>query len=40
MSWKGIDKGPKMRIVIQFVLWTIVFTVISMALIKLGIINY
>mgnify|MGYP001481079037 CR=1 FL=1 len=40
MSWKGIDKGPKMKIVIQFVLWTIVFTVISMALIKLGIINY
>tara|TARA_B100001093_G_C26653636_1_gene938607 strand:+ start:873 stop:995 length:123 start_codon:yes stop_codon:yes gene_type:complete len=40
MSWKGIDKGPKMRIVIQFILWTIGFAAISMALIKLGIINY
>ena len=40
MSWKGIDKGPKMRIVIQFILWTIGFVAISMALIKLGIINY
>ena len=28
MSWKGIDKGPKLTIIIQFLGWTILFFVI------------
>ena len=25
MTWKGIDKGSKINILIQFILWTIAF---------------
>ena len=39
MSWKGIDKGPKLKIIIQFIGWTILFFVIVFALKMLGIIN-
>ena len=39
MSWKGIDKGPKLTIIIQFIGWTILFFVIIFALKILGIIN-
>ena len=28
MSWKGIDKGPKLFIVIQFVGWLLLFFII------------
>ena len=28
MSWKGIDKGPKLYIVIQFVGWLVAFFVV------------
>ncbi len=28
MSWKGIDKGPKLFIVIQFIGWLLLFFVI------------
>ena len=39
MSWKGIDKGPKLTIVIQFMVWTALFFVIVLALKMLGFIN-
>ena len=39
MSWKGIDKGPKLTIIIQFIGWNILFFVIVFALKMLGIIN-
>ena len=39
MSWKGIDKGPKLKIIIQFIGWTALFFVIIFALKILGIIN-
>ncbi len=39
MPWKGIDKGPKITIIIQFMGWTILFFVIVFALKMLGIIN-
>ena len=39
MSWKGIDKGPKLTIIIQFIGWTILFFVVVYALKMIGIIN-
>jgi hypothetical protein len=39
MEWKGIDKGSKVKILIQFIFWTIAFTLISLALAKVGLIN-
>ena len=39
MSWKGIDKGPKLTIIIQFIGWTILFFIIVYALKIVGIIN-
>ena len=39
MNWRGIDKGPKLIIVAQFIGWTILFFVIVFALKILGIIN-
>ena len=39
MSWKGIDKGPKLTIIIQFIGWTILFFVVVFALKMIGIIN-
>ena len=39
MSWKGIDKGPKLTIIIQFIGWTFIFFVIVFVLKMLGIIN-
>lgn len=39
MSWKGIDKGPKTIIVVQFVGWTILFVAIIFVLKMVGIIN-
>ena len=39
MPWKGIDKGPKATIVMQFVGWTVLFFVIIFILKNLGIIN-
>ena len=39
MSWKGIDKGPKLTIVVQFIGWTALFFVIVLALKVLGLIN-
>ena len=39
MNWKGIDKGPKLTIVIQFISWTILFCVIIFVLKMLGLIN-
>jgi hypothetical protein len=39
MSWKGIDKGPKLTIVIQFMAWAALFFVIVLALKMLGFIN-
>tara|TARA_A100001015_G_C14722519_1_gene606479 strand:+ start:376 stop:561 length:186 start_codon:yes stop_codon:yes gene_type:complete len=39
MSWKGIDKGPKVTIVVQFIGWTVLFFAIVLALKMLGIIN-
>ena len=39
MSWKGIDKGPKLTIVVQFIGWTVLFFAIVLALKMLGIIN-
>ena len=34
MEWKGIDKGSKVKILIQFIFWIIAFTIISSALTK------
>ena len=39
MPWKGIDKGPKLTIIIQFIGWTFIFFVIVFVLKMLGIIN-
>ena len=39
MNWKGIDKGPKLIIVLQFIGWTVLFFVIVFILKMLGIIN-
>ena len=39
MSWKGIDKGPKLTIVVQFIGWTVLFFVIILALKMFGLIN-
>ena len=39
MNWKGIDKGPKLTIVIQFIGWTVLFFVIVFVLNMLGLIN-
>ena len=39
MNWKGIDKGPKLTIVLQFVGWTILFFIIIVVLKMLGFIN-
>jgi hypothetical protein len=39
MTWKGIDKGSKVNILIQFILWTIVFSGLSYVLMQIGLIN-
>ena len=39
MNWKGIDKGPKLIIVLQFIGWTVLFFVIVFILKMLGVIN-
>jgi hypothetical protein len=39
MTWKGIDKGSKFKILIQFIIWIILFSAISFILIKLGFIS-
>ena len=39
MNWKGIDKGPKLTIVLQFIGWTVLFFVIVLALKMFGLIN-
>ena len=39
MNWKGIDKGPKLIIVLQFIGWTILFFVIVFVLKLFGLIN-
>ena len=39
MPWKGIDKGPKLTIVFQFIAWTVIFFIIVFVLKMLGIIN-
>ena len=39
MSWRGIDKGPKLTIIIQFIGWTVLFFVIVFVLKMLGLIN-
>ena len=39
MTWKGIDKGPKLTIIIQFTGWTFLFFVIVFILKMLGLIN-
>ncbi len=39
MTWKGIDKGPKLTIIIQFIGWTFLFFVIVFILKMLGLIN-
>ena len=36
MNWKGIDKGPKLTIVVQFIGWTFLFFVIIFVLKLLG----
>ncbi len=39
MNWRGIDKGPKLNIVAQFIGWTILFLVIVFILKMLGLVN-
>jgi len=39
MNWRGIDKGPKLIIVAQFIGWTILFLVIVFTLKVLGFVN-
>ena len=39
MTWKGIDKGSKINILIQFIIWTIVFSGLSYVLIQIGLVN-
>ena len=39
MTWKGINKGSKINILIQFILWTVAFGLISFVLIKFNLVN-
>ena len=39
MNWRGIDKGPKLTIIIHFIGWTFLFFVIVIALKMLGFVN-
>ena len=39
MNWKGIDKGPKLIIFVQFAGWTVLFLVIVFVLKMIGLIN-
>ena len=39
MNWKGIDKGPKLTIVVQFIGWTFLFFIIVFVLKLLGLIS-
>ena len=39
MNWKGIDKGPKVTIVLQFIGWIVLFFVIVFVLKILGLVN-
>ena len=39
MNWKGIDKGPKLIIVLQFIGWTVLFFIVVFILKLSGIIN-
>ncbi len=39
MNWKGIDKGPKLTIVLQFMGWTVLFFLIVFILRMFGAIN-
>ena len=39
MSWKGIDKGPTLTIVLQFIGWTVLFFIIVFILKMIRIIN-
>jgi hypothetical protein len=39
MNWKGIDKGPKLTIVLQFLGWTVLFFLIVFVLRLLGFVN-
>ena len=39
MNWKGIDKGPKLIIVAQFIGWTILFFLIVIILELFGFIS-
>jgi len=39
MNWKGIDKGPKLTIVLQFIGWTVLFILIVFVLKMLGFVN-
>ena len=39
MNWKGIDKGPKLTIGLQFIGWTVLFFVIVFVLKMLRVIN-
>ena len=39
MPWKGIDKGSKKNIFIQFISWTLIFGLIIFILFRLNLIN-
>ena len=39
MNWRGIDKGPKLTIVLQFMGWTVLFFLIVFILRMFGVIN-
>ena len=39
MPWKGIDKGSKLNIVIQFISWTLVFSIALYISYKLNLIQ-
>ena len=39
MSWKGIDKGPKLFIVIQFVGWMLFFFIVIYVIKIFGLIS-
>tara|TARA_B110000967_G_C18643985_1_gene439933 strand:+ start:174 stop:353 length:180 start_codon:yes stop_codon:yes gene_type:complete len=38
MPWKGINKGSKLSIFLQFIFWTVVFTLLLYLLTSFGLI--
>ena len=38
MPWKGIDKGPRIKLFIQFIIWTLIFAILVFVVTSLGLV--